>query len=151
MARAKNQYVFLTRCQSHKVFPKFLNIGQPFHTRRGKTITEKYKYDLLIAAKNDARDRFHLSKKYSSSIKTELQEILSNDHFTIVKNITESCREKALIIARNKLKNKFELLLKSNLKSTSTLSTVKECILNLVDDNIPINQAELLNLAQSFR
>ena len=57
-AKVKNQIIFLTRCIANKIIPKSMQVHCSINTHRGHNITAKYRFDLLICAKNDAKSRF---------------------------------------------------------------------------------------------
>lgn len=153
-ASAKNQYIFLNRCIHHHLLPKFLQIKCPLRSKRARNITAKYKQELLVSTKNDARQRYFVAIKKAKELRLQLQHILSPEHFEIVINATESSREKKFIACKNKLKDKFTLLYSSKYQ-TSDISRakeklVKDCILNLTGEEIPKHHKELLNLGPKF-
>ena len=55
-AKLKIQIIFLKRYITHKVIPKSsMRILSPLQSRRATNVTAKYRYDLLICARNDAK------------------------------------------------------------------------------------------------
>ena len=153
-ASAKNQSIFLNRCIHYRLTPKFLQIKCPLKSKRALNITIEYKQKLLISTRNDSKERYFNAVKKANQLRTSLKEKLSEEHFRIVEKVTESSREKKFLACKNKLKNKFELLYYSKYKikieSRRQQQLVKNCVLNLAEDEIPKKHNELLNLGPMF-
>ncbi len=156
MAKAKNQMIFLNRCIHHKLLPRFLRVHCPINSSRGNNITERYRNDLLVATRNDARSRLFTNSHEKNRILEALLVILSQENADTLKRITDSTYNTIFTTCRDKLKNKFELLFLEKYRiqftknPTSTANVVKDCVLNIHDAEIPANQAELLNLGPKF-
>ena len=155
MTRAKNQLVFLNRCIHHQLIPRFLRVHCPITSVRGTNITEQYHRDLLIPTRNDTRSRFFRSHRDKNVMLMEIQMIISEEHYNLLRRITEATREKVFNSTKNKLKQKFELLFQEKYRrpfSTNqpNSSHVKNCVLNLHTNEIPENHKELLNLGPKF-
>ena len=58
VAKTKNQFIFLQKCVKNKLIPKSLRIKCPARTARTAQLTSKYRLDLVIAVKNDAKHRY---------------------------------------------------------------------------------------------
>ena len=155
MATTKNQMTFLNRCIHHKIIPKFLQVKSPLPSKRINNITMNHRRQLLIATKNDTKERYFRHVKTVKTIKQILKNGLSEEHYNTVLRVTESSREKKFVKTKNKLKNKFELLYTTKYKTTfkdnnNAQKLVKNCVLNLVNNEIPKNQLDLLNLGPKF-
>ena len=57
-AKAKNQMIFLERCIKHRLLPRSFKMKSPVEGRNANSILKKYRTDLLVCAKNEARKRF---------------------------------------------------------------------------------------------
>ena len=155
MTRAKNQLVFLNRCIHHQLIPRFLRVHCPITSVRGANITNQYRRDLLTATRNDTRSRFFRTDRDMKAIKTEIQMIISEEHFNVLLRITEDTREKVFNTTKNKLKQKFELLFQEKYrrpfsKDPPTTSNLKNCVLNLHNSEVPVIHKEVLNLGPKF-
>ena len=155
-ARAKNQTIFLTRCLHHEIIPKFLNVHSPIKSTYATKITKTYQQKLLRTAIKDAKSRLHKYNTEVNRLKTELRNKVSSEHYGIISDISESCREKKFVETRTKLKKKFELLKSNQMERISEKSNgictkhVKDCVLNLVNDEIPDDVKTVLNLGPKF-
>ena len=152
---AKNQLTFLKRCIHHKIIPKFLQIKSPLLSRRATNITKEHRRNLLIATKNDTKERYFKHVENVHKLKQKLKDKLSEEHYDVLIRITDSSKEKKFILTKEKLKTKFELLYVSIYKrpfkkDTIVPQLVKNCVLNLDGSEIPKNQLEVLNLGPKF-
>ncbi len=152
---AKCQLTFLNRCIHHKITPRFLRVKCPLKTSRGTNVTEKFRRDLLIAARNDAKVRQEKQSRNASTSLRELTACMSEEHLSTLKRITEEKRERIYTDRKQKLKDKFELLYKEKFRrpwqrETTLPEVVKNCVLNLVDEEIPDHHKELMNLGPKF-
>ena len=156
VATSKNQLIFLRRCISHKIIPKSFRIKSPLKNKRAMLINEKYRFDLLINAKNDAKKRFFKAVRDVKSIKEELLNTLSIQDMNIIENITEKSREKTFNEKKKQLIEKFLKLECDKNKNQRRLCSdvcspvVKPAVLNLCGDILPKNQKDLLNLGPNF-
>jgi len=154
VAKTKNQFIFLQRCVKNKLIPKSLRIKCPVNNKRNKRIVEKYRFELLISTKNDAKHRFFNSLKEVKNIQDDLRLVLNNEDMIIVENVTEKSREMMFIRSKQRLIKKFEILCgqskSNNNNDRQTLSYLKEPILNLVSEEIPPAHKEVLNLGPKF-
>ena len=71
VAKTKNQYIFLQKCVKNKLIPKSFNDKCPIPSKCAIKATDKYRFEILQAAKNDAKHRFF---KYMQNAKN-IQEI----------------------------------------------------------------------------
>ena len=153
-ATAKNQLIFLNRCIHHNIIPKFLKIKSPVATKRVKNITITHRKKLLVATKNDTKERYFKHLKSASKLHETLRNDLSEEHFEVVKRITESSREKKFEQMKTKLKTKFELLYENKYgnfhDNVKTLKLVKNCVLNLANEELPKTHLELLSLGPKY-
>ena len=149
-SKLKNQIIFLNRCVVHKIIPKSFRVSSPIQTRRGKNITSKYRYELLICARNDAKSNFFKSETSIENLRNLLKVELSIDHMNIIENVTEKAASKTFAFWKNHHIYKFEKLQSNTMDNTITLPTVKPITLNLCDDDIPQHHKELLELGPKF-
>ena len=152
VASSKNQMVFITRCSHHGIIPRFLRTPCPVKTRYASLIVTDYRKKLLKCAKKDASSRFYKHSKLVAHLKSSIYNQVSTEHYEIISRVTESCREKHFLKERSKLKKKFDLLYLEKRKGATTLQStnVKNCVLNLVNDTLPEDEEEVLNLGPKF-
>ena len=152
MAKSKNQFIFLQRCVKNKIIPKSLRINCDIRNRKRRDIVHRFRFELLIATKNDAKHRFFNFVRIVKGLVYDLSQILSEEDMVAVNNITEKSREAMFIRSKEKLVNKFRLLfqVKNNVCKNISCNYVKEPVLNLVGDAVPDNHQELLNLGPKF-
>ena len=154
MAKNKNQFIFLQRCVKHRIIPKSLRIKCPVRNKRSNRIVDRFRFELLLSTKNDAKHRFFRFTKMVKDIENKLIEILSNEDMTLIRNVTEKSRELMFVRSKERLVKKFNTLKDlnvikhGNINKVNTL--VKEAVLNLVDDVIPENHKDVLNLGPKF-
>ena len=99
-AIAKNQLTFLNRCIHHKIIPRFLQIKSPLPSQRVKNIMEEHKKKLLIATRNDTKNRYFKRVTEYKELDRKLKEQLSQEQFDLLQRIRLSCREKKFIEIR---------------------------------------------------
>ena len=152
IAKTKNQYIFLQRCVKHKLIPKSLRIGCPIKSLWAKKVVERYRMELLITTKNDAKHRYFKSLLTAKNIQEELSTILSREDIVLINTVTEKSREAMFIRSRERLVKKFNILLGLNETGREGKRNicVKTPILNLVPDDIPESHRELLSLGPKF-
>ena len=152
-AKTKNQVVFLTRCIAHKIIPKSMQVRFPIKSRRGRNVTAKYRFDLLLCAKNDAKSRFFQSIKRIDELERILNAELTPEHFELIGNVTSKFETKSFQYWKDHLREKFVKLQRIERKHTpnNEPSTLKPTTLNLCeDDEIPDHHKELLDLGPKF-
>ena len=152
VASSKNQMLFIARCSHHGIIPRFLRTRCPVKSRYASRIVADYHKRLLTCTKKEASARFHKYSRFSRQLKSSISNQTSTEHFEIISRVTETSRENKFLEVRNKLKRKFELLYEEKNKSTRTTEQkcVKNCVLNLVNDNLPEDESEVLNLGPKF-
>ena len=104
IAKTKNQYIFLQRCVKHKLIPKSLRIGCPIKSLRAKKVVERYRMELLITTKNDAKHRYFKSLLMAKNIREELSTILSREDIVLINTVTVKSRV-AMFISSAKMAN----------------------------------------------
>ena len=155
MAKSKNQFIFLQRCVKHKIIPKSMKLNCPIRNAKTENIMNRYRFEILIATKNDAKHRFFNNVKVGKDIENELSAVLSEADMAVITNVTEKARESMFVRSKEKLVNKFSILKKrKDDKETYTDNTntlhMKEPILNLASSEIPEHHKELLELGPKF-
>ena len=150
-AKAKNQVIFLQRCVKHKIIPKSLRIRCPIRSDRSKEITRRYRFELLLSVKNDAKRRYFKYARETKEIEEELRLVLSNEDMASVTNVTEKSREEMFVRSKQRLIKKFEALRgRSDRIEERPKVLVKDPVLNLVPSEIPKEQENLLRLGPKF-
>ena len=107
MAKAKNQFIFLQRCVKHKVIPKSLRIKSPLSNAQSKRITQQYRLELLVCAKNEAKKWFFTKRNFVSSIRIDLPPVLSENDMALIDEGTEKARETMFKRPKERLVSKF--------------------------------------------
>ena len=122
-AKLKNQIIFLQRCITHKIIPKSMRVRYPVTSRRGKNVTDKYRFNILLCAKNDTKSRFFQTLKRINNLKESLSNELSPEHIRIVKSVKEKSDSKTFLHWKEHLKKKFEKLSTIELRNTTNINT----------------------------
>ena len=146
VAKTKNQYIFLQKCVKNKLTPKSLRIKCPTRTSRTSQIMMRYRSDLVIAVKNDAKHRFFDAMRKKNVIEEEVKNLLSPEDMQIIQNITEKSREAMFLRAKERLIKKFKILSDEKTEKAKKVSAVKSPILDLVTEPMPKSHKELLSL-----
>ena len=132
----------------------FVNILS--HQKSAAAATTSYRKQLLKCDKKDPNTRFDKHVSRAEEIKNKIRQSVTTDHYDVISRVTESCREKKFVHEKRKLKRKFELLYaekEAKVKSSVTPQErcyMKDCVLNLVGDNLPEDEKEILNLGPKF-
>ena len=106
---------------------------------------------LVVLAKNNAKQRIYSSLKKLEQIKSYLKNILSEDHYILVQNVTDNSRQKEFLKKKKQLIDKYNSLLdKYSQHSNYKTSLIKPVILNLTNEEIPEHYESLLNLGSKF-
>ena len=153
-ASIKNRVVFLKRCLSHKIIPKFLCNKCPIKSSRSNVLTKKYRLNLLKECHNmEKKNLFNILKK-CDQLSSQIKDTLSTPDFTNVSSIVNKAYEREFLRNRAKLKAKFEHLQRQNLPPrlpTSTrTSTIKNPVLQLQKDSLPPEATSLLEKGPKF-
>ena len=110
MAKSKNQFIFLQRCVKYRLIPKSLRIDRVVHNKNTKSIVNKFRFELLISIKNDAKHRFFKYTRMSKEIEDELSLILSNEDMLAIKYIAEKSGESMFVRSKERFTKKFGIL-----------------------------------------
>ena len=114
---------------------------------------------MLRVASNDAKQRYHWLLKEIKSVTANLKDILDDDHFSTVVRSTDLSREKVHLSISTRLRKKFDVLRGINpiaisqvqrSDETTTTKIVKDAVLNLTGNDLPVNHQNLLNLGPKF-
>ena len=102
---------------------------------------------LVVLAKNNAKKRMSFSLKKVEEIKLYLKNILSDEHYILIQNVTDDTREKEFLKKKKQLIEKYNSLLdKYSRHSNYKTSLIKPAILNLTKEGIPKHCESLFNL-----
>ena len=153
-ASIKNRVVFLKRCLSHKIIPKFLCNKCPIKSSRSNVLTKKYRLNLLKECHNMEKKNLFNILKECDQLSAQIKDTLSTPDFTNVSSIVNKAYEREFLRNRAKLKAKFEHLQRQNLPPrlpTSTrTSTIKNPVLQLQKDSLPPEATSLLEKGPKF-
>ena len=154
IAKTKNQFIFLQKCVKNKLIPKSLRIRCPIRSNRGKEVTKKYRFELLLATKNDAKHRFFSTIKEADQIEEDLVSKLDFADMEIIRKVTEEARESMFLRSRERLQKKFKILEEEReaqqRSNDPRPSVVKTPILNLASAEVPKEHLDLLSLGPKF-
>ena len=89
---------------------------------------------MLVAAKYEAKERYHKHLMDIQNKMSLLKSELSNSHFKIIDDVTGKSYESAFIKKRTEMQGKFDGLRNKHPQSCNKL--VKSAILNLADSDI---------------
>ena len=59
LANSKNQLIFLDKCITKKIIPKFFQVKSPILFKKGKILQEEYQMKLLKLARTEAKQRMY--------------------------------------------------------------------------------------------
>ena len=91
------------------------------------------------------------SLKKVEEIKLYLRNILSEEHYILIQNVTDISREKEFLKKKKQLIDKYNSLLnKYSQHSNYKTSLIKPAILNLTSEEMPKHYESLLNLGPKF-
>ena len=148
---AKNQLIFLERCFKNNILPKSFRLKPLIKSIKGYNIMKDCSKKLVVLAKNNAKQRMYSSLKKVAEIKFYLKNILSEEHYILIQNVTDNSREKEFLKKKKQLIDKYNSLLnKYSQRSNYKTSLIKTVILNLTNEEIPKHYEYLLNLAPKF-
>ena len=148
---AKNQLIFLERCIKNNILPKSFRLKSPIKSIKGYNITKDCSKKLVVLAKNNAKQRMYSSLKKVEEIKLYLNNILSEEHYILIQNVTDNSREKEFLKKKKQLIVKYNSLLNKYAQhSNYKTSLIKPAILNLTNEEIPKHYESLLNLGPKF-
>ncbi|XP_065645854.1 uncharacterized protein LOC136076307 [Hydra vulgaris] len=155
VAKSKNQYIFLQKCEKHKIIPKSLRINSPVSTNRAMSIVFRFRFEILICLKNDAKKRYFIFITETKNLQENLKSTLDEKDYEKVEHVTEKAREIMLIRSKERLFKKFNILQnefknKQKIKNGKLTTHTKNAVLNLCNTEISNNQNDLLNLGPNF-
>lgn len=152
VACSKNHMIFITRCLHHGITPRFLRTACPIKTKYADLVAKDYRKKLLKCAKKDTSSRFFKQSRLATQLKSSICNQVTVEHYDIITRVTESCRENKFLSEKSKLKRKFDLLQEEKNRKSTMLQTnkVKNCVLNLVNDTLPVDENDVLNLGPKF-
>ena len=86
----KSPLILLERCIKSNMLGKSFRLKPPIKSIKGYNIME----DLVVLAKNNAKQRMCSSLKNVEEIRLYVNNILSEEHFVLSQNVTDSSNEK---------------------------------------------------------
>ena len=122
---AKNQLIFSERCIKNIILPKSFRLKTPIKSITVYNIIKDCRKKSVMPAKNNAKQRMYFSLKEVEEIKLYLKNILSEEHYIIIQNVTDDSREKEFLKKKKELIKKYNSLLDkyslhSNYKTNQT-------------------------------
>ena len=143
---AKNQLIFLERCIKNNILPKSFSLRPSIKSIKGYNIIKDCNKKLEMFAKNNANQRMYCSLKKVGQFKSYLKNILSEEHYILVQNVTKNSREKEFLKKNKQLIDKCNSLVdKYSQHSNNKTSFIKTVILNLTNEEILKHYKSLLN------
>ncbi len=106
-----------------------------------------------MSLKNTAKHRYFSCAAKVEALQDDLRLLLSREDMEKIEAASEKAREAMFVRSKERLINKFDILRgpqNSQAPATSTVKYIKDPILNLVDDEVPDNHKDLLNLGPKF-
>ena len=103
---AKNQLIFLERCIKNNILPRSFRLKPPIKSIKGNNIMKDCSRKLVVLAKNNAKQRMYFSLKKVEEMKLYLKNILSEEHYILIQNVTDDSREKELLKKKKQLTEK---------------------------------------------
>ena len=91
---AKNQLIFLETCIKNNILLKPFRLKPPIKSIKRYKIMKNCSKKLVVLAKNNAKQRMYFSLKKVDEIKLYLKNILSEEHYILIQNVTDDSREK---------------------------------------------------------
>ena len=135
---AKNQLIFLERCIKNNILPKSFRLRPPIKSIKGYNSMNNCSKKLVGLAKSNAKQRMYSSLKKAEEIKSYLKNILSEENYILIQNVTDNSREKEFLKKKKQLVDKYNSLLdKHSQHRNYKTSLIKPAILNLTEKVIP--------------
>ena len=132
VAKSKNQFIFLQKCEEHKLIPKSLRINSPVSTKGAMSIVFRFRYEILVCIKNDAKKRYFILLNETKNLQLNLKVTLDEIDYKKVEQVTEKAREVMLKKSKERLFKKFNVLLnefKDNHHNNSNKLTTQRTLL----------------------
>ena len=101
---------------------------------------------LVVLMKNNAKQKMYRYLKKVEKIKSYLKDILSEEHYILIQNVTDNSRKKNLKRKKQLIDKYNSLLNKYSQPSNYKTSLIKPAIFNLACEKIPKYYESLLNL-----
>ena len=95
-----------------------MQVRFPIKSRRSRNVTAKYRFDLLLCAKNDAKSRLFQSIKRIDQLKRTLNADLTPEHIELIGNVTSKFETKSFQYWKDHLREKFVKLQRIERKHT---------------------------------
>ena len=152
IASAKNRTLFLERCRHHKITPRFLNIKCPISSPHARKLTKQYQHDILRETLKQTRAQLHQKTKQLNRLNEKIREIVSPEDFEKIQTIVNKSRDRTFNKLKEKLRKKFDFLLKKHqpLPSTTRPSSIKNTVLQLQNETLTADEIALLSLGPQF-
>ncbi|XP_065658394.1 uncharacterized protein LOC136082910 [Hydra vulgaris] len=154
VAKSKNQYIFLQKCEKHKIIPKSLRINSPIKSKRAVGLIFRFRFELLICIKNDSKRRFFNFMNDVKKLQNFLNCKLNEEDYIKLEQITEKSRESMFVKSKERLIKKFHILQSEHANgkdiARKTTKYKKDAVLNLCDTDISISHNDFLNLGPNF-
>ena len=137
LASAKNHILFLERCKSCRITPTFLRNRCPIKSARAHRITRRYRQAILKETLHLERKKWHRTLYQTKNINQSLKQRLTEEHFSLVKRLSDSSFERTFKKTKEKLCRKFDNLENQLPKKIQPRrpSTIKNPLLQLQKDN----------------
>ena len=90
-------------CLTNDVTPKSFRIKPPIKSHKATDIAKEYRKNLLVLAKNDAKQRLRNYNIEVNYLSQDLRSVLSDAHYETIERITNKSKEKEYVKKRNHL------------------------------------------------
>ena len=146
---AKKQLIFLERCIKNNILPKSFRLEPPIKSNKGYNMKDCRK-KIVVLAKNNAKQRMYFSLKTVEEIKLYSKNILLEEHYILIQNVTDDSREKEFLKRKQLIEKYNSLLDKYCRHSNYKTILIKPAIFNFTKQEIPKHYESLLNLGPKF-
>ena len=147
---AKKQLIFLERCIKNNILPKSFRLKPPIKSNKGYNIMKDFRKKIVVLAKNNAKQRMYFSLKTVEEIKLYSKNILLEEHYILIQNVTDDSREKEFLKRKQLIEKYNSLLDKYCRHSNYKTILIKPAIFNFTKQEIPKHYESLLNLGPKF-
>ena len=119
----------MERCIKNNILPKSFRLKPPIKSIKsikGYNIMKDCSKELVMLAKNNAKQRMYSSLKKVEEIKLYLKNILSEEHYILIQKVTDNSTEKEFLKKKKQLLDKYNSLLRKNLNLKIRINLTKD-------------------------
>ena len=150
-ASAKCKWIFLCRCLEHEVLPKSFITRPVIRTQRAYRETREHNMRMLEITRNHERTQYHRYLQNITEIVDRLRNELSTTDLQNICRITEKSRENKYQKEKQRLKEKFDKLVRENETNEEMQNTkIKHEIVDLTKNGVDEDVKAYLKLGPDF-